>query len=70
MHIGRRRKDVHIKIDDTEVEQVETYQYLGHTISADGDLIREIEIRTERARAKFWQNKELLRRNIALKLKN
>ncbi|GFS00489.1 endonuclease-reverse transcriptase [Elysia marginata] len=31
--------------------------------------LKEVQIRTEKARQKFWENKELLRRNIGLNTK-
>ena len=69
MHFGKMRRDAHIFVDSTLLEQVDKYQYLGHTICADGDISKEIEVRIEKARMKFWQNKELLRRNIGLETK-
>ncbi|GFR60798.1 endonuclease-reverse transcriptase [Elysia marginata] len=53
----------------TPQEQVIKYQYLGHMLTEDVPMRREIDIRTEKARAKFWKLKELLRGNINIDTK-
>ncbi|GFR72458.1 endonuclease-reverse transcriptase [Elysia marginata] len=70
MHIGKQKKKASILIDGTPLEQVTKYQYLGHTLTEDVLMKKEIDIRTKKASAKFWKHKELLRRNINIDTKN
>ncbi|GFR73136.1 endonuclease-reverse transcriptase [Elysia marginata] len=69
MHIGKKKKKVSILIEGTPLEQVTKYQYLGHILKEDVSMKKEIDIRTEKARTKFWKLKELHRRNIKIDTK-
>ncbi|GFR67453.1 endonuclease-reverse transcriptase [Elysia marginata] len=69
MHIGKEKKKVSTLFDGTPLEQVTKYQYLGHILTEDVLMKKEIDIRTEKARTKFWKDKELLRRNINIDTK-
>jgi len=53
-----------VTIDDKTVEQVERFKYLGSWITEDGRCEEEIKARIGMAKAAFWQNKEIMRRNV------
>ena len=53
-----------IKIDGLTLEQVKKYKYLGSWITEDVRCDTEINTRIAMAKAAFWQNKEIMRRNI------
>ena len=58
-----------VRAEDKDLEQVHEYQYLGTTITEDGKTEIEIKRRIGKAKAKFWECKEFLRRNINVQLK-
>ncbi|GFS18230.1 endonuclease-reverse transcriptase [Elysia marginata] len=64
LHSGKEKKKVSILIEGTLLEQVTKYQYFGPILTEDVLMKKEINIRTEKAKAKFWKNKELLQGNI------
>ncbi|GFR58488.1 endonuclease-reverse transcriptase [Elysia marginata] len=43
--------------------------YLGHMITDNVATLKEVQIRIEKTGQKFWEHKELLRRNVGLKTK-
>ena len=53
-----------IKLDQEVLEQVDRYKYLGSWITEDVRGDKEIAARVAMAKTAFWQNKELMRRNI------
>ena len=69
MHVGKEKKKITMMIDGSPLEQVAKYQYLGHMLTEDVSTKKEIDIRTEKARAAFWKHKELLRRNVNIETK-
>ncbi|GFS26686.1 endonuclease-reverse transcriptase [Elysia marginata] len=69
MYIGRDTKTLTITVGTTVFEQVSKYSYLGHMNTEDVATLKEVQIRIEKTRQKFWENKELLRRNFGLNTK-
>ncbi|XP_069991992.1 uncharacterized protein [Penaeus vannamei] len=59
---------VNIKAEGTKLEEVE-YKYLGQWITADGRCLEEVKRRIGRAKSKFWELKELIRKDLNIKLK-
>ncbi|GFR58002.1 endonuclease-reverse transcriptase [Elysia marginata] len=51
------------------LEQVSKYSYLGHMITEDISTLKEIQIWIEKTSQRFWENKELLRRNVGFNTK-
>src|SRR2546425_6134451 len=51
------------------LEQVSRFKYLGSWITEDARSDKDIRARVGMAKAAFWQNKELMRRNIRLSTK-
>ncbi|GFR82617.1 hypothetical protein ElyMa_005956800 [Elysia marginata] len=51
-------------VGNAVLEQVSKYSYLGHMITEDVATLKEVQIRIEKTRQKFSENKELLRRNV------
>ena len=51
------------------IEQVTRYKYLGSWIQENARCEEEIKTRIGMAKAAFWQNKELLRRNVRFRTK-
>ncbi len=62
-------ENLKIYAEGEELEQVQQYQYLGSTVTEDGKIKDEIRRRIGKAKTKFWESKELLRRNINIELK-
>ena len=58
-----------IKLNDTVLERVTKYKYLGSWITEDGRCDVEIRARIAMAKAAFWQHKEIMRGNIAVETK-
>ena len=58
-----------IVLDGVPLEQVSRLKYLGSWITEDARSDEDIRARVEMAKAAFWQNKELMRRNIRLSTK-
>ncbi|GFR82438.1 endonuclease-reverse transcriptase [Elysia marginata] len=69
MHIGRDTKTLTITVGNAVLEQVSKYSYLGQMITEDVATLKKVQIRIEKTRQKFWENKELLRRNVGLNTK-
>ncbi|GFR62517.1 RNA-directed DNA polymerase from mobile element jockey-like, partial [Elysia marginata] len=63
MHIGRDTKTLTITVGNAVLEQVSKYSYLEHMITEDVASLKEVQMRIEKTRQKFWENKELLPRN-------
>ena len=55
-----------IVLDGVPLEQVSRFKYLGSWITEDARSDEDIRARGGMAKAAFWQNKELMRRNIRL----
>ncbi|GFS26933.1 endonuclease-reverse transcriptase [Elysia marginata] len=68
VHNGRNTNAL-ITVGNSVLEQVSKYSYLGHMITADSATLKEVQIRTEKTMRTFWENKDLLRRNIGLNTK-
>ncbi|GFR66284.1 endonuclease-reverse transcriptase [Elysia marginata] len=66
MRIGRDTKALTITVENAVLEQVSKHSYLGHMITEDDAILKEVQIRIEKTRQKFWENKELLQRNDGL----
>src|SRR3954468_4571788 len=58
-----------IVLDGVPLEQVSRFKYLGSWITEDARSDEDIRARVGMAKAAFWQNKELMRRNIRLSTK-
>ena len=58
-----------LTLDSKPLEQVNRYKYLGSWITEDARCEVDIRARIGMAKAAFWQNKELMRRNIRFKTK-
>src|SRR3989441_12324414 len=57
------------KIEQRTLEQVTRFKYLGSWITEDVRSDENIRARVGMAKAAFWQNKELMKRNIRLSTK-
>ena len=64
---GRIKKGV--KLNNVPLERVTRFKYLGSWITDDAKSDDDIRARVGMAKAAFWQNKELMRRNIRFKTK-
>jgi len=58
-----------INLDGVVLEQVNRYKYLGSWITEDVRCEKEIIARIAMAKTAFWQNKELMRRNVRAQTK-
>jgi exonuclease III len=58
-----------ITLNNVPLEKVARFKYLGSWITEDSRCEEDIRTRVGMAKAAFWQNKELMRRNIRLKTK-
>jgi exonuclease III len=58
-----------ISLNNVPLEQVSRFKYLGSWISDDAKCEEDIRARVGMAKAAFWQNKEIMRRNIRLSTK-
>ena len=58
-----------LTLDSKPLEQVNRYKYLGSWITEDARCEVDIRARIGMAKAAFWQNKELMRRNIRFETK-
>ena len=56
-------------MEDSELEQVNKYKYLGSWITEEGRCLDEIKCRIGQAKMAFFDNKELLRGNINITVK-
>jgi len=59
----------HVMLNGVPLEQVTRFKYLGSWITDDARNDIDITARIGMAKASFWQNKELMRRNIRFKTK-
>ncbi|GFS27970.1 endonuclease-reverse transcriptase [Elysia marginata] len=69
MHIGRDTKTFTVAVGNAVLDQVSKYLYLGHMIKEDVATLKEVQIRIEKTRQQFGENKKLLRRNVGLNIK-
>src|SRR5213083_553540 len=53
-----------IMLNNVPLEQVTRFKYLGIWITENAKSDEDIRARVEMAKAAFWQNKELMRKNI------
>ena len=58
-----------ITLYNTVLEQVELYKYLGSWITENARCEEDIKARIGMAKAEFWQNKEIMRRNVRFRTK-
>ena len=64
---GSGRIKQQVKLNNVPLERVTRFKYLGSWITDDVRSDDDIKARVGLAKAAFWQNKELLRRNIRFK---
>ena len=64
---GRIKQEV--TLNGVPLERVTCFKYLGSWITDDAKSDDDIRARVGLAMAEFWQNKELMRRNIRFKTK-
>lgn len=64
MRVAREVGTVNIKINNTMIEQVRSFKYLGHTIAEDGRCETEIKCRIAQAKEAFGSRKELLTKSL------
>ena len=63
-------EDIRIVFEGKVIEEVEWFEYLGSTVSNDGDVRKEVGIRTGKAGAVFSKMRKVwTSRGIALKTK-
>ncbi|GFR61852.1 endonuclease-reverse transcriptase [Elysia marginata] len=55
IHIGRDTMTLTITVGNAVLEQVSKYPYLGHMITEDVATLKEVQIRIEKTRQKFWK---------------
>ncbi|GFR83413.1 endonuclease-reverse transcriptase [Elysia marginata] len=67
MHVGRDTKALILTVGKAVFEQFSKYSYLGHMITENVATLKEVQIRTEKTRQNFWEDKKLLQRNIDTK---
>ena len=60
---------INVVVKGLKLEQVEEYKYLGSWITSDNDNKKEIKTRIGMAKGAFWKQKELMRGNWNIKLK-
>ena len=53
-----------ITLNNMALEQVNRYKYLGSWIIEDARCEEELKARIGMAKAAFWQNREVMRRNV------
>ena len=53
-----------LTLDNVILQQVEQYKYLGSWITENARCEQDVRARIGMAKAAFWQNKEIMRRNI------
>lgn len=58
-----------LRLDGVELERVTRFKYLGSWITEDARCEVDLRARVEMARSAFWQNKEIMRRNIRFRTK-
>ena len=58
-----------VKLNNVPLERVTRFKYLGSWITDDAKSDDDIRAKVGMAKAAFWQNKELMRRNIRFKTK-
>src|SRR5437899_3657817 len=58
-----------IMLNNVPLEQVTRFKYLGGWITEDAKCDEDIKVRVRMAKAAFWQNKDLMRRNIRFSAK-
>jgi hypothetical protein len=64
--IGMKRN---IVLDGVPIEQVTRFKYLGSWITEDVKCDEDVKARVGLAKTAFWQNKEIMRRNVRLQTK-
>ena len=58
-----------ITLNNVPLEQVTRFKYLGSWITEDARSDEDVRARVGMAKAAFWQNKELMKRNIRFSTK-
>src|SRR2546425_1122453 len=58
-----------VTLDGVPLEQVTRFKYLESWTMENARNVEDIRARVRMAKAAFWQNKELIRRNIKLRTK-
>ena len=65
----QRKRHRGVRLGDAPLEQVTRFKYLGSWITDEASSEVDIKARIGMAKAAFWQNKELMRRNIRFSTK-
>src|SRR5213082_3284109 len=65
----QRKRHRAVRLGEAPLEQVTRFKYLGSSITDEASSEVDIKARIGMAKAAFWQNKELMRRNIRLSTK-
>ncbi|KAG1676596.1 putative uncharacterized transposon-derived protein F52C9.6 [Nymphon striatum] len=60
---------INIYAERDKLEEVKGYKYLGQWITSDGKCIEEVNRRIGRSKGEFWELKELLRKDLNIKVK-
>ncbi|XP_045534998.1 uncharacterized protein LOC106709987 [Papilio machaon] len=63
------REQIQITVDNTPLEYVEDYIYLGHLVSFKSSIDKEVERRIKRTWNKYWSMKEVFKSKIPIELK-
>ena len=58
-----------IMLNNVPLEQVTRFKYLGGWMTEDAKSDEDIRAKVRMAKAAFWQNKKLMRRNIRFRIK-
>ena len=66
---GTGRVKQELKLNNVPLKRVSRFKYLGSWIADEAMSDDDIRARVGLAKAEFWQNKELMRRNIRFKTK-
>ncbi|GFS23649.1 endonuclease-reverse transcriptase [Elysia marginata] len=69
MHIERDTKALTITVGNAVLEEVSKYPYLGHMIAADVATLKEVQIRTEKDKAKVLGEQRAAANEIGLNAK-
>ena len=65
----QNRMKTKIRLNGVPLEQVKRFKYLGSWITEDARSDEDIRARVGMAKAAFWHNKDVMRRNIGFKTK-
>ena len=69
MRIAKENKSLNVAVNGHMLEQVDTFKYLGSTVTCDAGCTKEIKIRIALGKVAFNKKRELLTSKINLQLK-